>query len=133
MSWKTTRLVEFQHCDPAGIVFYPRYFEMINSVIEEYFRTHLGYSFAPMHFRDRRGVPTVKTRVEFHAPSHLEDTLEFTLSLIRLGHSSVTLKLGASCCGKPRLSVETTLVRINLDTKKSDPWPTDLAEKIRHT
>lgn len=29
--------IEFNHCDPAGIVFYPRYFEMVNSVIENFF------------------------------------------------------------------------------------------------
>ncbi|MFD1807906.1 hypothetical protein ACFSHQ_06310 [Gemmobacter lanyuensis] len=28
--------IEFNHCDPAGIVFYPRYFEMTNSVIENF-------------------------------------------------------------------------------------------------
>jgi 4-hydroxybenzoyl-CoA thioesterase len=27
-------LVRFAHCDPAGIVFYARYFEMINGVVE---------------------------------------------------------------------------------------------------
>ena len=26
--------VAFRHCDPAGIVFYPRYFEMINDFVE---------------------------------------------------------------------------------------------------
>ena len=33
MTFTTQRKVRFQHCDPAGIVFYPRYFEMINSVV----------------------------------------------------------------------------------------------------
>ncbi|CPO21707.1 4-hydroxybenzoyl CoA thioesterase [Bordetella pertussis] len=30
--------VRFRHCDPAGIVFYPRYFEMINDFVEEWRR-----------------------------------------------------------------------------------------------
>ena len=33
----TEILVRFQHCDPAGIVFYPRYFEMISQSVEEWF------------------------------------------------------------------------------------------------
>ena len=33
--------VRFQHTDPAGIVFYPRYFEMINQVIEDWFAEKL--------------------------------------------------------------------------------------------
>ncbi len=38
--------VEFNHCDPAGIVFYPRYFEMANSVVENFFRDEVDYPFA---------------------------------------------------------------------------------------
>ena len=30
--------IGFRHCDPAGIVFYPRYFEMMNDAIEIFFR-----------------------------------------------------------------------------------------------
>ena len=26
--------IGFRHCDPAGIVFYPRYFEMMNDAVE---------------------------------------------------------------------------------------------------
>ena len=40
--------IEFNHCDPAGIVFYPRYFEMVNSVVENFFREVAGHSFAAM-------------------------------------------------------------------------------------
>ena len=38
--------IEFNHCDPAGIVFYPRYFEMTNSVVENFFADVVGRSFA---------------------------------------------------------------------------------------
>ena len=37
MAFTVTQRVRFQHCDPAGIVFYPRYFEMLNATIEEWF------------------------------------------------------------------------------------------------
>ena len=35
--------IEFNHCDPAGIVFYPRYFEMTNSVVENFFADEVVY------------------------------------------------------------------------------------------
>ena len=34
-------LVQFAHCDPAGIVFYARYFEIINEVVEDWFEDAL--------------------------------------------------------------------------------------------
>jgi len=131
MSWSTKRLVEFQHCDPAGIVFYPRYFEMINSVIEEYFRDHVGYSFAPMHFEDRRGVPTVKIAVEFQRPSRLEDLLDFNFVITTIGNSSVDLEITCHSNGETRFISLSTLVRMNLDTNKSDPWPDDIRAKMK--
>ena len=29
--------IRFRHCDAAGIVFYPRYFEMMNDLVEDWF------------------------------------------------------------------------------------------------
>ena len=75
MTFRQTRIVEFQHCDPAGIVFYPRYFEMISSVIERFFTDELGHGFNRMHVVRRIGVPTARIAVDFHAPSRLEDKL----------------------------------------------------------
>ncbi len=123
MSWQTSRMVEFQHCDPAGIVFYPRYFEIINSVIEEFFRTHVDYSFGPMHMVDRRGVPTLKISVEFQNPSRLEDDLDITLDVLRIGSSSLDLRIICAHSQEPRFIAHSTLVRMDLDSGKSDPWP----------
>ena len=123
MSWTASRLVEFQHCDANGIVFYPRYFEMINSVIEECFRTHLHYAFGPMHLQDRKGVPTATIKVDFHAPSYLDDRLDFTLSLDRIGTSSITVRLEVTCGAEARLTSVSTLVHSDMDTRRSTPWP----------
>ena len=62
MSYARTIRVEFNHCDPAGIVFYPRYFEMTNSVCENFFREVVGYSYHAMMV-DGIGVPMA--RIEF--------------------------------------------------------------------
>ncbi|NOX39903.1 MAG: acyl-CoA thioesterase [Alphaproteobacteria bacterium] len=133
MSWQTQIDVEFQHCDPAGIVFYPRYFEMINSVIERYFHDHLSYDFATMHFVDKNGVPTVKIDAEFRAPSRLGDRLTFDLAVERVGNSSLELLIRASCDAQPRMTVRSTLVRIDLGSGNSAPWPKPLADKLRQT
>ena len=37
--------VLFKHCDPAGIVFYPRFFEMINDAVEALFSDVLNWPF----------------------------------------------------------------------------------------
>ena len=54
-----TQEITFRQCDPAGTVFYPRYFEMMNDAIERFFRDIVGWPYRQMHGTDRRGVPAV--------------------------------------------------------------------------
>jgi len=102
-AYRATRKVLFQHCDPAGIVFYPRYFELINAVVEAWFDEGLETSFAVLHVTRRMGVPLVHTAVDFRAPSRLGETLVFALSVERVGGASVHLNITAHGADELRL------------------------------
>ena len=43
--FKTHIKIRFNHVDAAGIVFYPRYYEMLNQVVEEWFEKKLDIDF----------------------------------------------------------------------------------------
>ena len=131
MSFCTTRRVEFSHCDPAGIVFYPRYFEMLNSVVEELFSRHVGKDFAQMHLVEGYGVPTVHLDVDFMRPGRLGDELNFELTVQRVGRSSADLRVSAAIDGAERLVIKQTIVWMELSAGKSAPWPTDVAAKLK--
>jgi 4-hydroxybenzoyl-CoA thioesterase len=122
--------VRFQHCDPAGIVFYPRYFEMITAVVEEWFAQRLGVPFEILHGSLGGAVPTASISVDFHTPSKLGDVLEFRLKPTRIGRSSVALSIVAYCGAEKRLSLESTLVFTGEDASKADSWPEDLRARI---
>jgi 4-hydroxybenzoyl-CoA thioesterase len=130
MSYRRHIPVEFNHCDPAGIVFYPRYFEMTNSVVENFFAQRLGRSYADITMRDRNGVPTVKIDATFLRPSRLGDRLEFTLDVVHLGTSSVKFALVATGDGERRMTAELTLVWITPDGRAAR-WPDELRERLK--
>ena len=113
--------IEFNHCDPAGIVFYPRYFEMVNSVIENFFADVVGRSFASMHNGASNGVPTVAMEAVFQKPSRLGDKVRFTLRVERVGGSSVRTVIEGSGPDGPRMRAVMTLAWI--DGMKAAPWP----------
>lgn len=113
--------IEFNHCDPAGIVFYPRYFEMTNSVCENFFREVVGYSYRAM-MDDGIGVPTARVETDFKAPSRLGELLDWALVVERLGGSSVTFRLEARCDGQDRLTARLTLVWLGPDHRPAR-WP----------
>jgi 4-hydroxybenzoyl-CoA thioesterase len=126
--------IEFNHCDPAGIVFYPRYFEMVNSVIENFFADVVGRSFAAMHNGADNGVPTVAMEATFQRPSRLGDKVRFTLKVEKVGGSSVTLRIEGLGTDGPRMQARMTLAWIS--GMKAAPWPTAMRaalERYRET
>ena len=127
MSYTRTIPVEFNHCDPAGIVFYPRYFEMTNSVVENFFADKGGHSFARM-MAEGQGVPTARVETNFHAPSRLGDRLDFTLDVARNGGASVNFKLTARCAQELRITADLTLVWVQ--SGRPAPWPEALRSRL---
>lgn len=129
MSYRKTIQIEFNHCDPAGIVFYPRYFEMTNSVVENFFADEVGKSFAQMHIEGmHNGVPTVHLETDFLAPSRLGDKVEFTLIVRKLGGSSVTVEITGRMGDEARMRARLTLVWI--DNMKAARWPEPMRARL---
>ncbi len=77
--------VRFRHCDPAGIVFYPRYFEMINDFVEEWFDKGMGLPFHALHVERHIGTPTASVQCDFSAPSRWHERLRQVLEVQRIG------------------------------------------------
>ena len=125
MSYARQIRVEFNHCDPAGIVFYPRYFEMTNSVMENFFREGVGYSYHAM-MADGIGVPTARVETDFRAPSRLGDVLDWTMLVETVGGSSATFRLEGRCGAETRLVVRLVLVWMSPEGRPAR-WP----ERIR--
>jgi 4-hydroxybenzoyl-CoA thioesterase len=119
--------VEFNHCDPAGIVFYPRYFEMTNSVVENFFAEVVGHSFGAM-IEAGNGVPTARVEANFKAPSRLGDRLEWSLQVMRVGGTSVNFLLTAAVDGAVRLTADITLVWVT--ARRPTAWPEDIRAKL---
>ena len=44
-----TEIVRFGWCDFAGIMFFPRYFELANDTVEAWFGTALGVTYGQLH------------------------------------------------------------------------------------
>ena len=128
MAYCRTIRIEFNHCDPAGIVFYPRYFEMVNSVVENFFADVVGRSFAQMHLGQGNGVPTVKIEAEFVAPSRLGEKVLFTLEIVKLGGASAEFAIRAALGAEERMRLRLTLVWI--EAGRAAPWPQEMRARM---
>ncbi|NIB40401.1 acyl-CoA thioesterase [Pseudomaricurvus alkylphenolicus] len=107
--FQVTFPVRFADCDPDGIAFYPRYFEMINNVVEEWMAS-MDWSFGYLVKELGDGLPTVNIDCQFLSPSRLGDQLNFTLKVLKLGQSSLTVRIEAMNNGTLALGTTNVLV-----------------------
>ena len=123
------RRVRFADCDAAGIVFFPRYFEMLNGVVEDWFAGPLRASFREMHLDRQVSVPTAAVEARFIAPSRLEDDLGFALTVTKLGGASCGLRHRITAGDQLRFEATQTIVYVGRSLKP-EPWPDALRSRI---
>ncbi len=130
IAFATTIEVRFRHCDPAGIVFYPRYFEMLNDLIEDWFAAR-GWGFSRMMDEGGVAVPLIAVEATFTAPSRLGNKLRATVEVVRLGRTSCALDVVlAGAAGERRVHFSPTMVCVMRATLRPEPWPDKLREAI---
>jgi 4-hydroxybenzoyl-CoA thioesterase len=127
----TLRLpVRFTHTDPAGYVFFPRYFEMLQAVVEEWFTHALQQRYADLINKRRLGTPTATTQCTFLKPSRLGDEIALAVKLEHIGNSSFRLRFIGTVDDNIRLDALSTLVMISLDDGAPRPIPSDLRARM---
>ena len=124
------KLIRFHHCDPAGIVFYPQYFVLFNELVEDWFNHGLGVDFARFHVEDGLGVPMAHIECTFLSPSKVGEMLRLSLSINRIGKSSLELNVTGRSGDETRVQATLTVVLAALKTMRSRPFPDDLRTRL---
>lgn len=125
-------MIRFSDCDPAGIVFYPQYFVMLNGLVEDWVSEGLGVDYHALIAKRRIGLPTVRLEADFRAVSRMGDQVMLGLAVERLGSRSMTLALRCfdPASGELRMQVKQVLVTTSLESHRSVEIPPDLRTAI---
>jgi 4-hydroxybenzoyl-CoA thioesterase len=128
--YRAAILVRFAHCDPAGIVFYPRYLEMFNNLVEDWCREE-KLPFFEMKAGVGRGLPTVHLEVDFMAPSFMGEELAATLFVREVGASSIGLEIALhGTDGACRVRGRVVLVLMDAVSMRAVPIPDEMRARI---
>ena len=132
MEFRRPRLIRFSDCDPAGIVFYPQYFVMLNGLVEDWVNEGLGLSYHGLVAERRIGLPTVKLEVDFRAVSRMGDQVTLGLAVERLGTRSMTLAVRCfdAAAGEVRMQMKQVIVTTSLETHRAVAIPDDMRAAI---
>ncbi|MGK9166877.1 acyl-CoA thioesterase [Inquilinus limosus] len=122
--------IRFEHCDPAGIVFFGRYFSMMQIAVEEWFAAELGLDYHGI-IRDRRvGLGYARAECDYLKPARMGDVLGLTVLVEAVGRSSIGLVLHGHRDGAPVLAGRLVLVTTDLDEAAAIPIPADIRAAV---
>jgi 4-hydroxybenzoyl-CoA thioesterase len=137
MGFRFTRklMIEWGHCDPAGIVFNPRFFEFFDWSTALLVQAALGTAKVDLTAAyGIVGIPLVDTRANFLRPSRFGDEVEIVSIVTAVGRSS--FEVDHRLFVEAQLGVEGHEKRVwtgrDADTGrlKSQPMPEDVARKL---
>jgi 4-hydroxybenzoyl-CoA thioesterase len=134
---RRTFTIEWGQCDPAGIVFNSRFFELFDVSTWSMFETVLGVARADLFSTyDIMGVPLVDARARFVLPVRFGDAVDIESDVTEFRRSSFDVAHRLSVGGA--LAVEGRETRVwatrdkeNPDRIKSAPIPVAVIERFR--
>jgi 4-hydroxybenzoyl-CoA thioesterase len=122
--------IRFSHCDPAGIVYFPNFFDMFNALLEDWYTEGLGIDYERQVLIDRHSFPIVHADCDFRIPSRMGDSLTMTLLLDAVGTSSMRFTIVGHVGPQERLRGHMVVALVSRDTAKSKPLPAELRAKV---
>jgi len=112
--------IEWCDCDPAGIIFYPRYFEIFDTSTTVLIERALGMNKIDyMKTYNFAGHPAVETRARFRQPTRFGDEVTIETALVEYAGSSFKLEHRLSKAGA--LAVEGFETRLWAARDSHDP------------
>ncbi len=130
--------IEWGDCDPAGIIFYPRYFAMFDHSTTMLISAASGITKAQLFKRhsDFAGYPVLTTQAKFIFPTTFGDDVEIHSAFTKVGRSSFEISHRLTKNGKIAVEALESRAWVTRDpndrTKiKSHPLPDELAARFR--
>ncbi len=122
--------IRFSNCDPAGIVYFPEFFDLINSLVEDWFTIGMDTSYADLMMRQHIGTPTIDIQCEFIKPCRYGEHLTLELAVTKIGGASFHLTETGSVAGELRWRTRHVLCFLSTETYRPVPIPVGLREKM---
>lgn len=131
MRYRTSKRVPFADTDPAGLVFYPRYFVWFHDTFEMMFEAVLSESYAAVLDKYSVGYPAVQAACEFRGPAYHGDLVDIEVFVSRLSTKSGTFEYRIRKDGALLVSASVKVATMHMTEHRSVPWPEAVADAFR--
>ena len=124
--WSMKVPVYFGHCDPAGIVFTPTFFDLLHPVIERFFIDGLGIDYYSKETGMKVALGYGHASCDFLKPVTMGDELDVAVMVERIGATSYTLRLHGLLRGTEAVRARFVTVVMSLGAFRPQPIPPEI-------
>lgn len=104
MTFEYQTAVRFEHCDPAGIVFYPRYFGMLAEAASVWLTATTGWDERHLHGVRGECIHPQHLHCQFQRPSRLGDVLDVRLDVAVADSDALQADFVLTCGDETRMT-----------------------------
>jgi acyl-CoA thioester hydrolase len=122
--------IYYEDTDAGGIVFYANYLKFFERARTEWLRAR-GVDQQALAQRDGAIFVVKHAAVDYHAPARLDDELNLTLSIEKLGRASVHFVQHAYCGEQLLCSAQVKVGCVDATTLRPRALPPATADKMR--
>lgn len=128
--WRRSVPIRFSHCDPAGIVYFAKYFDIANGVVEDWFAAALHLRYHDFIGARRAGLGFVNVTCDFVRPGMMGDEVIFAVMVEGVGTAAIRLVIDAYREGEVVLAMRLVMATTSLLVHRAIPVPDDLRDAI---
>ena len=129
-AWSTSVKIRFAHCDPAGIVYFARQFDIMNGVVEDWFTDCLGIDYHGLIEERRVGLGYAHAEADYRLPARMGDRVAYAVHVERVGNKSLPLRIVATRDAAEVLTASLVIVSTDIDRAVSIPLPDDVRAAV---
>jgi acyl-CoA thioester hydrolase len=123
--------VRWSDIDRAGVIYYAQFLRFFEIAETELFRS-VGLSYSDVFERFDVWLPRVQIHFDFRKPLRLDDLIEVSAYVGRIGNKSLTLKFEVNRKGETELAAEghTVLACVSKSTFRPVPLPPEMVARL---
>jgi YbgC/YbaW family acyl-CoA thioester hydrolase len=123
------RAARWGECDPAGIVYTPRFLDWVIEAVEAFFATVLQVSWLDLRRSHGLASPMARVSLDFKRPVAAGDEIDIELEVARVGRTSLTFAITGRRRSEPCFTAEVTTVFVDKAADAPTPIPDLLRER----
>ncbi|MBL4623486.1 MAG: acyl-CoA thioesterase [Immundisolibacteraceae bacterium] len=130
MEFEVKRQIYWGECDPAGIVYTPKFLDMSFQAMEHFWQEHVQIGWLDLQAEQQITTPMVHVEMDFMAPARSGDHISIWFAIEKLGRSTIHYRARGMMGQRPLFVVRIISSMVDQKIFKSVEIPTAIRAKL---